>query len=306
MNFYFGIDGGGTKSRITVSTLNNIVVKSIEGKSTNPFAVGMESACKHAEELILSALKKAGRLSTDEVFGCIGSAGLGRKEDIETFEAKLSSLLPDITLKITNDARILLEGALDGKDGIILISGTGSVCMGRNKETIVKTGGFGWRLGDEGSGWWLAKEAIRRSLKAYEKRDIETKMTDDLLFYFGLQDISSFVSLINSEKTEKGYIAKGSSIVLDYAKKGDPLAIDIIQEGMNELYNLVFYTYNRMGLGKTMLVLYGGVLENNEIYRNLLKDKISSELPDIEILPSPIHTPLEGALALAKTISTRL
>ena len=304
MNFYFGIDGGGTKSRITVSDMDKIIISSMEGESTNPFAVGIEKACKNAEDLIVSALNLVGITSSDRVYGCIGSAGLGRKDDIALFKSILSSRLKDITFLITDDARILLEGAFDGKDGIILISGTGSVCMGRKSETIIKTGGFGWRLGDEGSGWWLAKEAIRRSLKAFEKRDKETKMTEDLIKFFGVNNLTSFVSLINNDKTEKGYVARGSSIVLNYANNKDPLALSIIEEGAEELFELVESTYRRIGQGKKMLILYGGVLENNDMYRNLLKKKINTRLPEIEILNSPIHSSLEGALSLAKLIST--
>lgn len=164
----------------------------------------------------------------------------------------------------------------------------------------VKSGGFGWRLGDEGSGWWIAKEAIRRTLKYSEGRDIETKMTEDLIRFYGLENLKSFVTLLNSDTTEKGTIEKGSSLVLEYAEKGDPLAFSIIEEGADELCSLVECTYKRTGNKK--LVLYGGVIENSERYRQLVIDKITSRLPEIEILPSPIRSSLEGALALAKDV----
>lgn len=301
MNFYFGIDGGGTKSRITLSTDKGLIIKSIEGDSTNPFAVGFDKACTNATKLIVTALEAAGRKKEDQVFGCIGSAGLGRVNDIAHFEEKLKSLLPYVHTFITNDARILLEGALDGNDGMILISGTGSVCMGKTKGQIIKTGGFGWRLGDEGSGWWLSKEAIKRCLKSKEKRDLKTDMTEDLISFFHMNNVFSFISYINDDKTEKGIVAKASSIVLAHAEKKDPLAQSIVEEGAEELFALVETTYKKIGMGNKKLVLYGGVMENNHYYRSIVETLISNRLPDIEILRSPIHSSLEGALSLAKS-----
>ena len=88
-----------------------------------------------------------------------------------------------------------------------------------------------------------------------------------------------------------------------HAEKKDPLAQSIVEEGAEELFALVETTYKKIGMGNKKLVLYGGVMENNHYYRSIVETLISNRLPDIEILRSPIHSSLEGALSLAKSTS---
>ena len=70
MNFYFGIDGGGTKSRIIVERDDKVIIESMVGNTTNPYAVGLDKACCNTRDLILSALDKAGYMKKDKVYGC--------------------------------------------------------------------------------------------------------------------------------------------------------------------------------------------------------------------------------------------
>ena len=301
MKIFFGIDGGGTKTRIRVEDFSHKILFEQTATSSNKFAVGEANAVHVIENLVRSA-----PISSDDiVFGCIGLAGLGRMKDREPFSKMLATLIPKARTLVTTDAEILLTGGI-GKNspGIALIAGTGSIAIGRAYDgSLVRAGGFGWRLGDEGSAWWIAHEAICRTLRSLEERDIKTSMTKALLAHYGLKEPEEFITLANSESTEKSLIASGAKIITEAAENGDELAISIIEEGTDELALLVSSVHAKLGVEKTDLVMYGGVLENDAYIRNKTEKKLKPM--NINILSRPKYPALDGAMIMARSLEEK-
>ena len=305
MRYYIGIDGGGTSCRLRMESECGVLYEN-EGASSNIFAVGKDRALSSVCALIEDCLSSLS-ISPFDIGGiCLGSAGLGRKQEKMVFENFFSSMFPTAPFYVTTDAEILLCGGTAGKPGMALIAGTGSICIGKNEELgSVRSGGLGWRLGDEGSAWWISQQAISRTLRSLESRDFETQMLGGLMEFFNFSSPSDFISYINDEKTEKGRIASFAPIVSLWAGKNDPLAIDIVNKAVDELFSLVLSVYSRLNMTDLPLVMYGGVLEHDVLIRSALAKKISLMLPDVHVMEKPEGDALSGAIIIAKSLHSQ-
>jgi N-acetylglucosamine kinase-like BadF-type ATPase len=153
-------------------------------------------------------------------------------------------------------------------------------------------------LGDEGSASWIAKSAIIRILKSIEKRDLPTCMLDEMLKAAGLKSHDDFIKYIHHD-ADKAKVAALAPVVSENARNGDPLALDILHTGAQELTLLVKSVIEQsVHIQNRELVLAGGVLEHNEIITAKLKENLAKEFPDLMVF-YPKKTALEGACKLA-------
>jgi N-acetylglucosamine kinase-like BadF-type ATPase len=154
--YYFGLDGGGTHSRLAVCDQSGSVVKTAMGGTTNLYGANKDEILKN-----LTSLFEQVHSYTPLLGGCIGSAGLGRAREQELFREILKKVLPCVPVYLCGDGEIFLVGALSGFEGYGLISGTGSLALSRTMDgNIKRAGGYGYLLGDEGSAYWIAHQAL--------------------------------------------------------------------------------------------------------------------------------------------------
>jgi len=297
---FFGIDGGGTHSRLALVDRDGKVLARSEAGSTNIYSVAKDEVFANLTLLLGSALKSAGLNNQDIAAGCLGSAGLGRAEEQELFRGFFDSLLgKDIPVKLCTDGEILLCGGLESLEGYCLIAGTGSIALGRSRDgALVRSGGHGYMLGDEGSAAWTGRTAIARILRSLEGRDISTGMLPLILEASGLTESSELIKYVHHD-ADKAKIATLAPVVTQAARKGDPLALDILRIGANELALLVKSVIGQSPwIKRKELVLAGGVIEHDEIVTNKLKKSLAKEFPGL-LVSSPKGTALEGACMLA-------
>ena len=297
----FGIDGGGTRSRIALATLSGEVIYTLEGRSTNAYASDNDMQ-KTITDLINNACLKAGVSITSLIAGCLGNAGLSRPNEKVQFKRYFESFLgKDVPVLLCNDAEILLAGGAGGVQGLCIITGTGSIALGRDADgMLIRAGGLGWRLGDEGSAWWIAQQGVQRTLRSLEGRDLETSLLQPLLSYFRLERTEDFVALFNGTKLDKACIAAVAPLVTRAGLEGDLLALDILHEAANELVSLVVSVVRRMPkLSDACLVYAGGVLQHDQVVMPKFAEQLSNVYPDM-ILTKGKGDALDGAVLLAK------
>jgi glucosamine kinase len=179
-----GIDGGGTGGRAWAAAATNEhgatpgagVGRGHVGRPCNPYAVGADRAADAVLEAIRAAWHDAGRPpdSLAEAWICAGLAGVDRPDDHAAMHAALVARgLHPGRLELVADPWVALEGALpDPADDprVLLVAGTGSVAVGTTGGRWLRVGGWGSRVGDEGSGAWLGIEAVRVALAALDGR----------------------------------------------------------------------------------------------------------------------------------------
>jgi N-acetylglucosamine kinase-like BadF-type ATPase len=302
--YYFGIDGGGTHSRIALTDGSGKVLALSEAGSTNIYSVSKDEVFKNISKLLDSAIKAAGIEKTSLAAGCIGSAGLGREGERKAFGMFFDTLLgPDFPVSLCNDGEILLCGALNGLEGYCLIAGTGSIALGRSLDgRIVRAGGHGYLLGDEGSASWTGKTAIARILRSAENRDLSTNMLGPVLSAAGLSEIGDLIKYVHHD-ADKAKIGALAPVVTAAGRMGDPLALDILHKGADELALLVKCVIDQSPyIKRKEIALAGGVMEHDEIVANRLKEILAGEFPDLAVF-HPKGTALEGACMIAASLS---
>lgn len=295
---YYALDGGGTRCRLAIINDERELIYRDEGASSNPYAVGFEVAKRNVLALLDTARKQPGLEGLPIKGFCFGSAGLARKQERQKWKAVFDNYFKtDFPRILASDAEILLAGSHMDISGLALIAGTGSICVGRNEMGgMVRSGGLGCALGDEGSAWWIAIQAVSRTLRSREQRDLETTMDKAILSFFHLEDWQDCVPFFNDKNLSKSAVADFAPYVTSYATKGDPLAKEILKEAAEELVKLVLSVQGRLEQPfKNHLTLAGGVLEHDSTVRALFLKRLPS---DIVVCPVK-GTALEGAQLLA-------
>jgi len=295
---FIGIDGGGSNTKLLLTDINlNLLEESIGGPS-NFLKIGLDSASRNVYELAIPFIHK---YKESRFYIVIGTAGAGRKNDAEEFEFNLKKYFNQNTkIKVVSDAEITLKGAFKNEDGAILIAGTGSILYYKSGEGVNRVGGFGRLIGDEGSGYSIGRKGLNTLAKILDGRLHSSILMNLAEEKFG---INSQELLITKVYKESFNIASFSEVVIEAANQGDNYSLDIIKEEAEELFIHITTLIRKENLKELNLVLTGGLLSNDNIFKSTLINKINKELPQVEVV-NPKHPPEYGAVLIAKEISS--
>jgi N-acetylglucosamine kinase-like BadF-type ATPase len=234
-NAVVGVDGGGTKTHAVITDVDHRVLGEGKAGPSNPLRVGITNAAAAVREAIDRACEAAEVRRSDLVAAKIGLAGARRIELRTRMREALKSLeIPDI--EVVGDSDIALYGATDGQPGVVVISGTGSICCGINaagREACA--GGWGPLVGDEGGGSWIARLALRAIAKATDGRGPKTSLTKDACAYFHVTTAEDLSTAVYAPSITSERLAGFGRYVIEAAKAKDQVARDIMTEAGREL-----------------------------------------------------------------------
>jgi N-acetylglucosamine kinase-like BadF-type ATPase len=140
---------------------------------------------------------------------------------------------------VTHDGLIALSGALGGEDGIVAIAGTGSFVFGRRDGQTMRAGGWGYLFGDEGSAFWIAKQALRSALRFEEGWGVETRLHSKLLEASGARRANEVLHLFYTPEWPRLRVARLAAEVDQAAKFGDQAALMILHDAGDQLAEFV-------------------------------------------------------------------
>ena len=168
VGYVVGVDAGGTSTRALAADAAGAVLGTGRAGGANPNAHPPEEAAAHIADAIASAM--AG-LAPDGVRACVvGMAGASKLSDpavAAVFDRAWQRIGLAGLVRVASDAEAAFASATPAPDGTVLIAGTGSISGRIRKRRLVSTaGGYGWLLGDEGSAYWIGREAVRATLAA--------------------------------------------------------------------------------------------------------------------------------------------
>ena len=304
MGYIIGMDGGGTKTRCAVSAPSGEIVYKTNGGSANFLIHGTEKVSENIFNLIEDCRDNL-KIDHSVISAVLlGTAGAGRKKHAQKLEEDFNSYCLKKNIKIfffhvESDARIALEGAFSGGPGCILIAGTGSIILGKDDAgNILRAGGFGRLIGDEGGGYSTGRKALQAVSKSFDNRAEGTLLKKLLETNFGINSPDTLIT----EVYEKNFdIAAVAPFVLQAAKQGDAAAVKIIDEETDELLLLVSSMLKRMSKNRIKLSLIGGLIDKENYFANKLRQKISSVFSEVE-LHKPDFAPEVGAVLLAREL----
>lgn len=286
-----GIDAGGTHTRASLFLADGKVIDSVAIDSVHPLQVGYQTCGKRLAHLIVSLCEKNG-IHPCAVSAGIGLAGYGEDQAIRSqIEEALTCYLP-CAYTLTNDVQIALYGALAGEDGIVIVAGTGSIAFAKKGSICYRCGGFGHRIGDEGSAYWIGKRLLEIFSKQCDGRLEHSKLHAIIctaLQLTGNYEIISYLELHH----KRSEIAKLAKLVYQAAIKRDQYALAIYDEAAYELAtlaNVLKCNYHT----PIKVSYYGGVFKSGDYLVKPLKNYLDEGL---QIIP-PIYDPVKGAYIL--------
>lgn len=235
-NLYLGVDGGGTKTHIVlINEMHEILCEGSAGAS-NPLRVGIQTTIANIVKAVNDACDIGGCHRGDIVAGTLGLAGVRRSDLRERIREGVSRLLDVKSIEVITDAEIALYGATLGKAGLVVIAGTGSVCIGQNDAgEKVSAGGWGPLAGDEGGGAGIARSALHAIAKASDGRAPKTKLSDVAIEYFRADHLEDLTVAIYAPQIDNQKIAGFARYVAETAQTGDAVAIRLMEEAGKEL-----------------------------------------------------------------------
>lgn len=315
MSYIFGIDGGGTKTICLLMDENKLVLGRGEAGPSNYQTVGIETAKQSIqlaiEQAILSAKIGANSNLNIEAI-CLGLAGVARPKDIEivqffvqnlqlTHDLPITQLWQPKNIVVCSDCAIALVGGIGHSSGIAVISGTGSIVFGQNRQGITKrVGGWGYLLGDEGSGYDIAIQGLQAALKFYDGREDFTALAEKFQVHLGLKNLEELVEVVYRRGWGVKEIAGLAPIVDRAAAEGDRVADDIINSAVAELTFSTKIAISALfnPTEEFEIAIVGGVWGGEANCRGRFEAAISAIAPKAKVI-SPRYEPAFGAGLLA-------
>jgi glucosamine kinase len=289
-----GADVGGTKTAVAVSRDGKIV-----GRADGPGAAvrpgrALASSSTIAE-VVRQALSAAGLLIGDVLL--VGAAGVGREPEREELRKALRGENVASSVVVTTDIEIALAAAFADGPGIVVSAGTGSVAVGRDRTgQRHRIGGYGWQMGDEGSGYAIGRASLGAVSRAVDGRSPKTALSDRLLRATRSDDYDELVRWAAGASPAE--VAALAPHVLAVAAAGDPLAQGIADYAARELSQLAICLIPKMDITPPIPVaVTGGLLGDDQPLRKTLLAKLAEE-PVFQPTDSPVDA-VAGALRLA-------
>ena len=228
-----GIDAGGTKTVCLLADEHGDIVSEARGAGANLHAAGELAVEKVLHEVIDATI---GDRSITPAAVCLGIAGVDREDEAQTVRAIMRRLGYRSRAVVVNDALIALVSAAGDAPGVVIIAGTGSIVYGRNAlGESARAGGWGHMIGDEGSGYWIGREALSAVMRAADGRGPQTDLTAALLGELEIADISRLPRIVYDREQPRMAVAALGPLVQRVGAAGDAVATRILERAADEL-----------------------------------------------------------------------
>jgi N-acetylglucosamine kinase-like BadF-type ATPase len=291
-----GVDGGGSATRSVIISTGGEVLATAEAGPSNPITIGAEKALANILEAVDEASARCG--VHEFLASRQGVAGTDRSKLRQKLLDGMRSTFGDTA--IVSDAASALAGGTGCRPGVVVIAGTGSIAYGENRlgETA-RAGGWGWRLGDEGSGYTIGLKAIMAALRAQDGRGPETVLKQKIVSHLALGSIEDIIDWVYEPGREPRDIAYLVPLVREAEAEGDEAAALVLAEAGAELGFVANAVIRRLGMsGEFPVSLNGGVFKQPSGYIIAFEEVVRREAPECALI-TPRMPPLLGSGLLA-------
>ncbi len=294
MSLLIGADVGGSKTAVGISQGGEVLARADgPGAAVRP-GRALASASIIAE-VVRRALAQFGKLAGDVLV--VGAAGAGREPERDELRKALRAETLADRVVVTTDIEIALAGAFEQGSGMVVSAGTGSIAVGRDRHgKRFRIGGYGWQMGDEGSGYAIGRAALGAVSRAQDGRSPRTALTERVL---GAARSADFDALVRwAAGASPAEIAALAPHVLEVASQGDPLAQGIADYAARELSQLAICLLPMMDVEPPVgVALTGGLLSSDQPLRRSVLAKLA-EQSALRTIDEPVDA-VVGALRLA-------
>ncbi len=282
--YVLGVDGGATGCRVAIAGVDGTPVARAEGAEAN-VASDFDKALRHLTDAIGRAADQAG-LDAATLAATPAWLGLAGAIDADTC-ARVEAALPFATVRVSDDRPTGMTGALDGRDGCLVATGTGSFLGRQAGDQRVFVGGWGLQVSDQASGAWLARNMLRAVVDHHDNMGPDSELLRGIVAEFGSVAEAVFFSL-RATPTE---FARYAPRIIAAASEGDAVARRLMQEGAD------WVAEGLRAMGATdgeAVCLIGGI---GPYYADYLPDALTQNLLE------PRGTSMDGAVLLARELA---
>ncbi|NLS00584.1 N-acetylglucosamine kinase [Rhizobium sp. P38BS-XIX] len=281
--YFLGIDGGGTGCRARIEDAEGTILgQGLSGPATT--RLGIAEAWASISRAFDAAIEEAGLGAPDiaRIHAGVGLAGIGRKGALDALKAIEH---PFASVDFVSDGEGACLGAHSGRDGAIVIAGTGSIGLGLVEGRQLRVGGYGFPISDEGSGAYLGLKAVQLALRANDGREQKTALLAEMMQRFQNEPMEAVAWMDRASATDYATFAP---MVLRHADQGDAIARRIVQSAAGHVDTLVRSLFDK---GAPRVCLLGGLASPLEPWL----------APDVRRRLKPIDgDAVSGAIILAK------
>ena len=303
---FIGLDGGGTSTRALATDETGAVLGRGKAGPGNPLSVGWEPA---VAAIIAAVRATRVLLPVDAAF--FGLAGVGREPAKSRMTAALAEARLARRFEVGIDVEIALAGAHGGEPGGIVCAGTGAIALARAADgTLHRADGWGHLLGDEGSGYWIGLEALRKVFRDADGRlgcpepdDAPSALGTAILAHFGLQSLSELVTRVYETPLTPAEVAALAPVVAACAKAGDTGADATLMWAGWELAHAGIAVLRAADMRQGPLSYTGGVFRLGRPLLTPFKQHVRQMLPGV-VIRAPQMSPVAGAALLARQLLT--
>jgi N-acetylglucosamine kinase-like BadF-type ATPase len=231
--FVLGLDAGGTKTVCYLADGNGTIISEGRTGGANLQAAGE----LEVEKSLHTAMEQAigGRDIAPSAI-CVGIAGVDRPADARVVGDIMRRIGYKARVVVANDALVALVAGAGHGPGVVVVAGTGSIAYGRDETNrAARAGGWGYVLGDEGSGYWIGRLALRAVVRESDGRGPATALTPAILAHFRVSRPQDLVHEIYDRTIRPASIAAVARHVQHACERGDPIAAGIISSAAGEL-----------------------------------------------------------------------
>lgn len=302
MKFFLGVDGGQTTTKALLAGDNGEILARASGGPSNHTEEpgGPERLSRVMRGLIATLLAEAAapaNPNAEFAAACFGMTGETRiKERI------LREIVRTPHLSVVHDSVNALAGATAGGPGVIVIAGTGSVARGAGVGGLeIRAGGWGHVFGDEGSAYWIGREAVRAAAAEADGFGERSELPRLLLSRLGVGSAYELMERYYSGEFSRDHLAGLSLWVNEAATCGDLVATQILQAAGRQLAGLALDVISRLfgakNVGSVKVCYTGGVFESRFVV-SAFREALLSRHAQLRI-SRPDFSPVYGSLLLA-------
>ena len=296
------LDGGKTKTVCAVLDTKGNVLSYASGGATGVSLLDSRAVEINLRNVVFDALERSGLT--------VGDIGLASFTVCDLDTEELKEGMKRAVLKLGFKGRVLLEPdyvgayylATHGRPGVAVIAGTGSIAYGEDGHgKKARAGGWGWLMGDEGSGIWIGTRALNTVTRAHDGTGEETSLLKMVCKEFDIKDCLDLLNIVyRNGRPDVALASRVSPLVSRAAEEGDAQAIRILQQAGHEL-GLVGLTVSRkLGLEGTYEVGCVGSVFKSNIVLNAFKQACRSESKSVKFRgPYTDYLPLLGPAVMA-------